>query len=807
VRAKERWRPVFLVLLTAFALPAVLNLWTSAEPESWKRYWPYFGIAALAMLLVLMANESRKSAPVPIGTAADRLARSVREQWRAEAEARRINDPVRLRVPLEVVREEPFGSWRGLAGWEMPALAPHLPGGLSVSAFAAVPRLRLVVLGEPGAGKTALLVDLVLELLGRQDREAGWAHRPLADKIVPVLFPLSSWDPERDLAVWLVEHLEAEHLGLQAAEGDGREAKSLARALVERGLILPVLDGFDEIPWPKRLAALRKISAALRYDTRMGIVVSSRRREFDEAAQMASGDLDITPGAMAVRLGNVTASDVRGYLGSQGSRWESVFAMLGTDSPVGRVMRTPLMISLANAVYNERTDFSAAADQSGDLPSPAELLDFAKDEKLREHLFDAFVPAAYRNQPARAARSLRWLSYLAGYLEAGHDPPSPMAGADVDAARTDLRWWTLREGVPGGVIGLAIGLPAAVAVGLVAAITPRLGSGLGLGIITSFAVGAAAALARGRRWRLAGSPDRVSVGMAGGFVGSLLGAVPVALVLWRAGVTAAPTSRLIGALGVGIGVGVCSGLRRGVPAAAAGGAVLVLTAGRWPGIPAGIIDGAGAWIAAAVTIETVGLRSPSRGIRRMGWSKAGYIIGATVGIIIGGVVAWSAGLASGLASGLVAALFGGLAAGLEGRPANMAKTEAAASPGRLLARDRETCWLVAILGGAAFGLGAGLGVRVGVGLAAGLTVGLVAASIQASWLPFAIARWWFAATGRLPLRLMSCLADAHRRGVLRQAGGAYQFRHAELQQRLATRHQDQATTSAAASETPLRRIS
>ena len=82
-------------------------------------------------------------------------------------------------------------------------------------------------------------------------------------------------------------------------------------------------------------------------------------------------------------------------------------------------------------------------------------------------------------------------------------------------------------------------------------------------------------------------------------------------------------------------------------------------------------------------------------------------------------------------------------------------------------------------------MGAGLGVRLPVGLAAGLTVGLIAASIQASWLPFAVSRLWFAGTRRLPLRLMSFLRDAHRRGILRQVGGLYQFRHAELQCRLA----------------------
>ena len=49
------------------------------------------------------------------------------------------------------------------------------------------------------------------------------------------------------------------------------------------------------------------------------------------------------------------------------------------------------------------------------------------------------------------------------------------------------------------------------------------------------------------------------------------------------------------------------------------------------------------------------------------------------------------------------------------------------------------------------------------------------------------ARGWLALHHRLPWLLMSFLADVHRRGVLRQAGAIYQFRHIELQRRLATR--------------------
>jgi hypothetical protein len=45
--------------------------------------------------------------------------------------------------------------------------------------------------------------------------------------------------------------------------------------------------------------------------------------------------------------------------------------------------------------------------------------------------------------------------------------------------------------------------------------------------------------------------------------------------------------------------------------------------------------------------------------------------------------------------------------------------------------------------------------------------------------------WW--STGRLPLRLMTFLSDAYHRGILRQVGATYQFRHELLQARLAKR--------------------
>lgn len=81
--------------------------------------------------------------------------------------------------------------------------------------------------------------------------------------------------------------LETEHPELQAAEYGDIDAPSQARALVERNLVLPVLDGFDEISQPLHVPAIGRISEALRYSP-LGIVISSRYQEFRDAAEAAA---------------------------------------------------------------------------------------------------------------------------------------------------------------------------------------------------------------------------------------------------------------------------------------------------------------------------------------------------------------------------------------------------------------------------------------------------------------------------------------------------------------------------------------
>ncbi|ONH60101.1 hypothetical protein CcI49_11830 [Frankia sp. CcI49] len=170
-------------------------------------------------------------------------------------------------------------------------------------------------------------------------------------------------------------------------------------------------------------------------------------------------------------------------------------------------------------------------------------------------------------------------------------------------------------------------------------------------------------------------------------------------------------------------------------------------------------------------------------------------LGALGGILAGCVYGLAAGLGTDPVHALTEGVAGGVAGGLAGSvlvtatlasltpPADLTRATAARA---LLRYDR----LTGLVSGTATGLAVGLAVTVvngaATGLAGGISVALVGLASTRSSL-YSATVCWLALTGRTPLRLMAFLDDARRRTVLRKAGPYYQYRHAALQRRLATR--------------------
>ncbi|PJJ05549.1 NACHT domain-containing protein [Streptomyces sp. 2333.5] len=211
------------------------------------------GLASLAVSwLGYRADRRQHASGLPLTGVVDEFAVAVRAQWEAEARTRRLNDPYPL--PVSWAPAEP--------AYRPDADAAALSGTDAdiTDVFDRVPGGRLLVLGEPGAGKTMLLVRLLLGLIER--RAPG----------LPVIFPLASWDPsDQDLVDWLADRLTTDHPALAVpapGQDQGAPAVSRARALLDRRLILPLLDGFDELPRHLRAAALDASTRPCRPATR-----------------------------------------------------------------------------------------------------------------------------------------------------------------------------------------------------------------------------------------------------------------------------------------------------------------------------------------------------------------------------------------------------------------------------------------------------------------------------------------------------------------------------------------------------------
>ncbi|GII82282.1 SARP family transcriptional regulator [Sphaerisporangium siamense] len=660
------------------------------------------------------------AAPGPhhrLDRAARELALAVTQQWTAEA-ARSLYRPKPVRVrwsstgrPITATASAVLGEAR--AGR---AERVELRGDLEelVAAFRRLPARQLVILGEPGAGKTVLATLLTLGLL----------DAPEPGEPTPVLVPLSSWNPRRDhLHTWLARKLVEDYPGLANRTAYGPDA---AARLVSTGRVMPVLDGLDETPPGLHALAIDALDQAIAGGR--PLVVTCRSTEYEKAVQHGGA---ILARAAVVEIEPVDVDDAITYLTARrrlgDDRWNPVAEHLRAhpEGPLAAALSTSLMVDLTRGAY---------ADPTGD---PADLLDdvrFPGQAEIEEHLLDAFLPAAYRPRPPapgappqppsryRPEQAERWLTFLAGHLRRRHTH--------------DLAWWELADGLPRRTRGLVLGLPPA----LLSALTGYLAAGPGAGLVygASFALAGVIANGRGRR----AGPVRVETRFRG------------------------TTGRFLTRFAIGLTVGVGLGLGWSLPLSV----TLMLCA------VFGLATGSHVWL--DTPADATRASSPSAVLRQdrvatlsltlstvlaLGLFYAtAYTFSGDVRLIpvLGGVFDLELAVPAGVAAALLGrSLFGRVGAvtyGLAG----------AAVGGQVMATTSTFAFGLVV--GHLFGLAVALGV-----------------TSSRAWGAFTVTRVWLALTGRAPLRLIRFLDDAHRRGVLRQTGGVYQFRHARLQDHLA----------------------
>jgi GTPase SAR1 family protein len=257
----------------------------------------------------------------------------------------------------------------------------------------------LLVLGEPGSGKTTMLLELCRQTINR-------AKEDLIQPI-PVVLNLSSWKseskkkPEEALTNWLVNEFNDRYT----------VPKKVGMSWIERDELLLLLDGLDEVKEENRESCIKSINA-FKQEHMIQLAVFSRKHEYyllEERLKLNSS-LIIQP---------LNGHQVNQYLNNVRRNLIDVYWSLIQQSEhmncnqeeIG-FLSTPLFLSMLVLAFENA--------------SSSELETLVLSGNYRKNLFDTYIQqmlkrckAGHRFVPEKTQA---WLSMLAhGMIERGQD--------------------------------------------------------------------------------------------------------------------------------------------------------------------------------------------------------------------------------------------------------------------------------------------------------------------------------------------------------------------------------------------------
>lgn len=348
--------------------------------------------------LLFRRHQARPGAEAMLN-ALDNMAAAQADDIRREAVERRLLDIAPARTSWHVGRRV-YPSGLPFDGMLLPAVAgapqqiadsSRGPGTIENlhALYSTELGARLAILGNPGSGKSTMMVLLLLAALDHRTK-----HSDQRSEIpVPVILPVADWDPQKqDLRTWVHESVYNRHRYLRASEYGLDVVSELLRA----GRISFFLDGLDELPRKSRISALEQISKEV--GTR--VVITCRSDEF----RAVESKLPL-PNLTTVELEPLQSKAIERYLtaaseATRNSGWAAVVDEVVSD-PSGNLaigLNTPLTLSLA------RIGFSECPNDLLELAGNLSISDFRRSVLTK--FLEVAYPKARTRERARTAFAL-----------------------------------------------------------------------------------------------------------------------------------------------------------------------------------------------------------------------------------------------------------------------------------------------------------------------------------------------------------------------------------------------------------------
>jgi len=242
----------------------------------------------------------------------------------------------------------------------------------------------LLILGEPGSGKTITLLKLVQGLLARTEADL---QQP-----IPVVLNLSSWARKtQTIAQWLVQELLEKY----------QVSKALGKTWVETEALILLLDGLDEVKAEQRNACVQALNQFMRTHGTTELVVCCRLQDYQAIADrlMLRSAICIQP---------LTSDQIEQYFVQAGEQLASLKEVLHQNEELQGLATSPLMLSIMSLAYQGSNQKDVI--QGGTL------------ENYRQRLFDTYIDRMFQRrgttQHYSRQKAQYWLVWLAQRMTA-----------------------------------------------------------------------------------------------------------------------------------------------------------------------------------------------------------------------------------------------------------------------------------------------------------------------------------------------------------------------------------------------------